>query len=127
MAQCIFDLLDPRQYLAQSLINHLNGVSRTSLGTEPRLQQYDVVVNTWESNSMMQQSMLASYLKKLKTDGWAVDTGLSLESSVFLKLASSLGIHTFSGIPSLRSQVRYYLDFFGELSSSKSSIIPSNL
>lgn len=121
------DLLDPRQYLAQSLINHLNGVSRISLGIEPRLQQYDVVVNTWESNSMMQQSLLASYLKKLKTDGWAVDTGLSLESSVFLKLASSLGIHTFSGIPSLRSQVRYYLDFFGELPSSKSSIIPSNL
>jgi hypothetical protein len=26
-----------------------------------------------------------------------------------------LGIHTFSGIPSLRRQVRYYLQFFGEL------------
>lgn len=121
------DLLDPRQYLAQSLANQLSGLSDTSLGTESRLPQYDVVVNTWESNAMMQQSMLLGYLNKLKAEGWAVDTGLSLESSIFLKLARSLGIHTFSGIPSLRSQVRYYLDFFGELASSKSSIISSNL
>jgi shikimate dehydrogenase len=109
------DLLDPRQYLAQSLMNHLSGLSKTSLSTALRLSQYDVIVNTWDSNSMIQQSMLISYFKKLKTDGWAVDTGLSLENSSFLKTANGLGIHTFSGIPSLRSQVRYYLQFFDEL------------
>jgi shikimate dehydrogenase len=121
------DLLDPRQYLAQSLMNHLNGLSSTSLGTELRLSQYDIVINTWESNSILQQSMLVTYLKKLSLNGWAVDTSLSIESSIFLKIARSLGIHTFSGIPSLRSQVRYYLDFFSELQSSKSLIIQSNL
>ncbi len=109
------DLLDLRQYLAQSLVNHLSGLSKTSLGTDLSLSQYDVIVNTWESNSMIQQSMLVSYFKKLEVSGWAVDTGLSLENSSFLKTARSLGIHTFSGIPSLRNQVRYYLEFFDEL------------
>jgi shikimate dehydrogenase len=121
------DLLDPRQYLAQSLMNHLNGLSSTSLSTEPRLSHYDIVINTWESNAMVPQAMLINCLKKISPNGWAIDTSLSIESSTFLKIAHSLGIHTFSGIPSLRNQVRYYLDFFDELRSSKSSIIPSNL
>jgi shikimate dehydrogenase len=109
------DVMDPRQYLAERLISQLRGLGSASLGTDMRAAQYDVMVNTWENHSPLQPNLLASYLQKINPKGWAVDTGLSLEHSGFLKTARSLGIHTFSGIPSLRRQVRYYLQFFGEL------------
>jgi shikimate dehydrogenase len=109
------DLLDPRQYLAAKLCSKLQGLSSTSIGIEQRISQYDVIVNTWENQGLLQQSLLSSYFQKICSTGWAVDTGLSLHQSSFLKMAKSFGIQTYSGIPSLRSQVRYYLDFFGEL------------
>ncbi len=109
------DLIDPRQYLGEKLIARLQCLSEASLGSSFRLTNYDVIVNTWDSHSMLQQGALASYFHNVKSNGWAVDTGLSLKDSYFLKMAQTFGIHTFSGIPSLRKQVRYYLEFFGEL------------
>jgi shikimate dehydrogenase len=109
------DLMDPRQYLVEKLIVQLQGLSNAHLGESMRSDKYDVIVNTWGNQSQLPSGSLNNYFKNIQSNGWAVDTGLSLEHSSFLKTARNLGIHTFSGIPSLRRQVRYYLQFFGEL------------
>jgi shikimate dehydrogenase len=110
------DLIDPRQYLAERLAEQLTTLSDATVGTALAEDLYDVIVNTWSNQTLLQESTLANYFQHVKGDGWAVDTSLSQHGSDFLKTAQSLKIHTFSGIPSLRRQVRYYLEFFGELS-----------
>jgi shikimate dehydrogenase len=109
------DIVDPRQYLAARLIKRLQGLRSVEFGVDINASRYDVIVNTWEDQCPLQLSLLTSYLQKISANGWAMDTGLSLKHSHFLKLARSLGVHTFSGIPSLRQQARYYLRFYQEL------------
>jgi shikimate 5-dehydrogenase len=109
------DLIDPRQHLAEKLSEQLRKLGDISIGISVGSGRYDVIINTWSNQTMLQESVLANYFQVINNDGWAVDTGLSLQDSKFLEMAQSQGVHTFSGIPNLRRQVRYYLDFFGEL------------